>query len=105
MTMRASSIRAIWRDETVTGCTVEVEHSNEALHAHVHLDGEPVIRPGDRVRVNGAPVRVAFGERVVLRREATIAHANRIEQWWAKLTGNLILSELYEVSFTPRVGL
>jgi len=99
------TMRSLWRNETLTGCTVEVEHSNEALHAHVHLDGEPVIRPGDRVRVHGAPVRVAFGERIVLRRAATIAHANRIEQWWAKLTGNLILSELYEVSFTPRVGL
>ncbi len=100
-----TTLRSLWRDETVTGCTVEIEHSNESLHAHVHLDGEPVIRPGDKVRVHGAPVRVAFGEKLVLRRQATIAHANVLEQFWAKVTGNLILSELYEVSFTPRVGL
>ena len=100
-----TAMRNFWRRATVTGCTVEVEHTNESLHAHVHLDGEPVIHPGDRVRVHGAPVRVAFGERITLRREATIEHANRLEQLWARITGNFILSELYEVSFTPRVGL
>jgi hypothetical protein len=69
------------------GCTIEIEHSPDSLHAHVELDGDVALQPGDRVRVHGAPIRVRFGQRLVLRRDVTVERAD-----W---------SELYEVSFTP----
>ena len=56
----------------VLPCTVEVEHSDESLHAHVALDGNPDIGPGDRVRVHGAAIRIAFGEKISVRRAATL---------------------------------
>jgi hypothetical protein len=85
-----------------THCTIEIEHSEHSLHAHVELDGAPALHPGDRVRVLGAPIRVTFGERLVLRREATIVRARWFERAWARFASNLELSELYEVSFSPR---
>lgn len=85
-----------------TPCTVEVEHSDENLYAHVALDGDPVINPGDRVRVHGDPIHVAFGQRRTFRRFATIERAGLLERVWTRLTARFELSELYEVSFTPR---
>lgn len=84
------------------GCTVEVEHSDESLHAHVALDGDPVIRPGDEVQVHGEPIHVAFGERRTFRRMATLRRASFLERAWTRFTAGFELSELYEVSFTPR---
>ncbi len=88
-----------------TACTIEVEHSDESLHAHVALDGDPVIRPGDQVRVHGDPIHVAFGQRRTFRRLATIRRANMLERVWTRLTARFELSELYEVSFTTRRSL
>ena len=48
-----------------TPCRIEIEQSSEHFHAHVELDGNIEIQPGDRVRVHGDPVMVAFGESVV----------------------------------------
>lgn len=93
----------LFHTETATACTVEVEHSNESLHAHVALDGDPAIGPGDRVRVHGAPIRLAFGERIVVRRGATIARATRLTRAWTRFAGHFGMAELYEVSFTTRV--
>ncbi len=84
-----------------TRCTIEVEHSEASLHAHLDLDGRIELRPGDRVRVHGAPISLAFGERLVLRREATIERAGWVERQWVRLTARLNLGELYEVSFSP----
>ena len=36
-------------------CTVEIEQTSESLHAHVELDGDIEIRPGDEVIVHDAP--------------------------------------------------
>ena len=36
-------------------CTVEIEQTSETLHAHVVLDGDIQIQPGDEVRVHNAP--------------------------------------------------
>ena len=83
-------------------CTVEIEQSPETLHAHVVLDGNIDIRPGDEVRVHDAPTEVAWGERLVVRRTATIIRASALEQMWTRLTGNFELTELYDVSFTER---
>jgi hypothetical protein len=85
-----------------TSCTIEVEHSDESLFAHVSLDGDPPIHPGDRVRVHGEPIHVAFGQRRTFRRPATVERASLIERIWTRLTARFELSELYEVSFTPR---
>lgn len=94
-------IRLRPRRTLVTPCTIEIEHTARSLHAHVALDGEPELRPGDRVRVHGDPIRVRFGERLTLRREATVERAGWLERWWTRLAARFELSELYEVSFTP----
>jgi uncharacterized Zn finger protein len=91
-----------WRTAIDTPCTVAVEHSNESLHAHVELDGDLIINPGDRVRVHGAPIRIAFGERIVERRMATVERANGLERLWTRIAGHFDMTELYEVSFSPR---
>lgn len=86
----------------IVSCTVEVEHSNESLYAHVALDGNPAIGPGDRVRVHGAAIRVAFGEKISVRRDATLERAGALLRAWTRFAGHFGMSELYEVSFTGR---
>ena len=81
-------------------CTIEIEHTERSLHAHVELDGDLALRPGDRVRVHGDPLRVRFGESLLLRREATVERAGWLERQWTRLAARFELSELYEVSFT-----
>jgi hypothetical protein len=88
-----------------TLCTIEIEHSEEHLHAHVELDDEGDLRPGDRVKVHGAPIQVSFGQRLTLRRPATVQRASWVERQWTRLTARFELAELYEVSFTPRKSL
>jgi hypothetical protein len=89
------------RRKQAAPCTIEIEQTEASLHAHVELDGHVALRPGDRVRVHGAPIRVAFGEKLVLHRQATIERAGWLEQQWTRLVARFELSELYEVSFTP----
>jgi hypothetical protein len=83
-------------------CTVEVEHSNESLEAHVALDGNPDIGPGDRVCVHGEAIRVSFGEKISVRRAATWSRAGLLLRAWTKFAGHFGMAELYEVSFTGR---
>jgi len=82
-------------------CTIEIEHSARSLHAHLALDGEESLQPGDRVRVHGAPIKVRFGDKLVLHRLATVERAGWLERQWTRLMSRLDLTELYEVSFTP----
>lgn len=82
------------------GCTIEVEHTNEHLHAHVALDGEVPIYPGDRVRVHGAPIQVAYGEAASYSRIATVMRAGWLSRQWTKFLASLEITELYEVSFS-----
>ena len=89
------------RQSRQTLCTVQIEHSESSLHAHLQLDGEFALRPGDRVKVHGPAIRPRFGERLVLRRKATVERAGWLERAWVRLTGHFELSELYDVSFTP----
>ena len=84
-----------------TACTIEIEHSETSLHAHVALDDETALQPGDRVRVHGAPIKHAFGEKLTLRRLATVERAGWLERQWTRFSARFELSELYEVSFTP----
>ena len=81
-------------------CTVEIEQSSETLHAHVVLDGDIQIQPGDEVMVHDAPTHVAFGERLVVRRMATVKRGSALDRLRARIEGYLELTELYEVSFS-----
>ncbi|WP_423965507.1 hypothetical protein [Bradyrhizobium sp.] len=81
-------------------CTVEIEQTSETLHAHVVLDGDVQIEPGDEVLVRDAPTRVEFGERLVVRRTATIVRGSLLDRLRARIEGYLELTELYEVSFS-----
>lgn len=81
-------------------CTVEIEQTSETLHAHVVLDGDIDIRPGDQVRVHDAPAGVEFGQRLVVRRTATIVRGGPLDRLRARIEGYLELTDLYEVSFS-----
>ena len=83
-------------------CRIAVEQSADAFHAHVELAGDVAIGPGDRVRVHGAPVIVAFGESAVIDRVATVHVAGPLRRAWTKVAAYFDLTELYEVSFSPR---
>ncbi|MEO1015567.1 MAG: hypothetical protein AAFX08_10310 [Pseudomonadota bacterium] len=82
-------------------CTITVEHTNESLEAHVELDGGLLPTVGDRILVHGGHVAVPFGERIVLRRDATLTRAGALEKAWVRFMAWLEFSELYEVSFSP----
>ena len=93
--------RLLGREHFRVPCTVEVEHTNEFLGAHVELDGfDP--QPGDEVRVHDAPTNVGFGERVVCQREATVMRGGWFDRLWARVSAAPEITELYDLSFTPR---
>ncbi len=92
--------RLFSRHREVVGCTIKVQNTWEALHAHVELDGDLKIQPGDEVIVHGEPVVVPYGESRELRREATVVRAGAIERTWTRLTGDLEFMELCEFSFS-----
>lgn len=81
-------------------CTIEVEHTNEHLHAHVELEGGVPIYPGDRVRVHGDAIRVNYGESAFYNRTATVMRANWLSRQWTRFLAGLEITELYEVSFS-----
>jgi hypothetical protein len=83
-------------------CTVEIEHSPESLHAHVVIEGEIEMQPGDQVLVHDAPSDAPHGERILVRRTATVIRAGLLERAWTRLAGNFELTELYDVSFSER---
>ena len=85
-----------------TDCTVEVSHRFESLHAHVHLDGDVEIGPGDRVCVHGEPINPSYGEAVVVRRRATVTRATWPERLWVRIRGEFEVAELFDVSFSDR---
>lgn len=81
------------------GCTVEVENRFESLGAHVVLDGDLALEPGDRVLVHGPPIAVPFGASLSERRRATVRRAGPLRAFWAKHVRGWELHELYEVGF------
>jgi hypothetical protein len=83
-----------------TPCRIAVEQSGAHFHAHVELEGDVAIQPGDRVRVHGDPIIVGFGESVTIERMATVQPAGPLLRAWTKLAAMGELKELYEVSFT-----
>lgn len=82
-------------------CQIEVEQTEEHFHAHVELDGDLAIQPGDRVRVHGDPIQIRFGERVNVSRMATVTRAGPLLRGWTRFAAYFDLKELYEVSFNP----
>jgi uncharacterized Zn finger protein len=84
-----------------TPCTVAVEQSEEHFHAHVELDENIAIYPGDSVFVHGAPIQIAFGSSATYQRMATVTRAGPLRRAWTRLLSYLDFAELYEVSFNP----
>ena len=80
-------------------CTVDLEHTPDNLHAYVDLQGIDV-GPGDEVIVHDAPTIIAFGQKAVFERRATLRRAGPLQRLWAHVEGYLELTELYEVSFS-----
>lgn len=83
-----------------TQCTIEIEHTFDNLHAHVELDGDIALGPGDQVKVHGAAVKLPFGERLVLRRPVTVWKATPFGRLWTRMKAQLELTELYEITFS-----
>jgi hypothetical protein len=83
-------------------CTVEIENSPESLHAHVEIEGDFEVQPGDEVLVQDAPTDVPFGEKIIVRRTAVIIRAGLLERVWTRFAGNFEFNEMYNVSFTER---
>jgi uncharacterized Zn finger protein len=81
-------------------CTIRVQNTWEALQAHVELDGDIKIEPGDEVIVHGERVVVPYGHSIELRRRATVIRAGAIERAWTRMTGDLEFMELCEFSFS-----
>ncbi len=90
----------LWRQTQDVGCLIEINHTPERFGAHVHLDGNPELGPGDRVRVYGEPIDVVPGVEMTVRRRARIERATALGRAWTRFRGNFEVSELYEVSFT-----
>jgi hypothetical protein len=97
-----SLLSSLRRRSFDAACTVEIERSADSLHAHVVIDGNCEIRPGDEVLVHNSPTNAQFGQRIVVRRKATITRAGLPERLWTRLAGNFDLTDLYDVSFTER---
>lgn len=85
--------------ETVN-CTIEIENTFESLHAHVELHGTAPAEVGDEVLVHGDMIRVPYGQKITLQRQATVTRANWLDRQITKLTARLEFTELYEVSFS-----
>ena len=82
------------------GCTVRVSHTFDDLSAHVELDGDLPIHPGDQVRVHGLAINPPYGAVCVERRRATVTRASWFERTWTRLTGDLDCLTLFDFGFT-----
>jgi hypothetical protein len=90
----------IGRTRFETPCRIVVEHTEEALNAHLELANDLAIEPGDKVLVHGAPIIVPFGRSAVIERTATVTRAGPLGRLWTRLIGHFEMAELYEVSFS-----
>ena len=82
-------------------CDLDIEQTQTSFHAHAVPDGIE-IRPGDSVLIHDAPVTVAFGERLIGIRTATVTRAGPLARAWTHVASLFELTELYEVGFLPK---
>jgi len=82
-------------------CLVDIENTNESLHAHAIPEGVE-IQPGDSVLVHDAPYQCPYGERVSRECHATVTRAGMIGRWWTYLTAPFELLQLFEVGFEAK---
>ncbi|MEE4210949.1 MAG: hypothetical protein V2I43_17000 [Parvularcula sp.] len=85
-----------------TECTVTVRHTEETLEAHVDLDNGLLPGIGDKVTVFGDPVRVEYGNTLQIRRAARLVRGSLLDKLWIRFLSLFEITELYEVSFSPR---
>lgn len=83
-------------------CTVKVSHTFENLSAHVELEGQVAILPGDQVLVHGAAISPPYGQVQIERRLATVTRASWLKRTWIRMTGDLDCLSLLDVSFSDR---
>jgi hypothetical protein len=88
------------RSTATVPCTIEIENTFESLHAHVELHGAAPVEAGDQVLVHGEDIRVPYGEKRTIHRQATVTRANWLDRALTILAARLELTELYEVSFS-----
>ena len=88
-----------------TSCVVKICNTFDSLEAHVELEDDIKIAPGDEVIVHGEPIRVPDGERAEINRTATIVQAGWLERSWTRMTGDLEFMELCEFSFSEEASL
>lgn len=84
----------------VVPCTIEIENTFDRLCAHVELHDTEPAEAGDEVLVHGDDIRVPYGQKVVLTRNATVTRASPLQRALTKLAARFELTELYEVSFS-----
>lgn len=82
-------------------CTITVNHTWDALEAHVELENDVQRQAGDRITVHGRAVTVPFGETIKVKRMATLRRASLLGRLWVRVLSWLEIKELYEVSFSP----
>lgn len=99
MTQAIAQGSAIHAKRFDTPCTITVEQSPDHFHAHVELDDDIEMEPGDTVLVHGSPISIGFGEKRVFQRVATVTRAGPIKRAFIKFAAYFDLAELYEVSF------
>jgi hypothetical protein len=88
------------KSREVVPCTIEIENTFESLHAHVELHGTAPVEAGDEVLVHGDDIRVPYGQKVTLQRDATVTRASGLNRALTVLAARFELTELYEVSFS-----
>lgn len=95
-----STLRGFVGEVFDVGCTIDIENTFDSCHAHVELDGNLEIHPGDAVRVEGEPVIVRYGDKLTLRRTARVTRAGHLKRAWTRMSGNLECLELFDISFS-----
>lgn len=83
-------------------CVLDVAQTASSFFAHVQLEGDVILNPGDEVVVNGPPLAIAFGESFTEHRTATIRRAGAMKRIWTRATSMFGLFHLFDVSFTSR---
>ncbi len=88
----------LWRRTVRVPCTLDLEATHDHFHAHAELDGVAV-REGDAVEVEGAPGRIAFGEKRTVATRATVRQASWPRRLLVRVIGTSHVTDLYDVGF------